>query len=99
MFDRRELMAGAGAVVAGLAAADRSSASAHSAERPNCAKPVDAEAAADARIVIAPGVLELGKEVAVSTKLYNGVFPGPLIRLTEGKPCIVEVQNKTDAPE
>jgi FtsP/CotA-like multicopper oxidase with cupredoxin domain len=27
------------------------------------------------------------------------VFPGPLIRLTEGKSCIVEIQNKTDAPE
>ncbi len=35
----------------------------------------------------------------VSTTLYNGQFPGPLLRFTEGKRVTVEFRNDTDIPE
>src|SRR5947207_2272549 len=35
----------------------------------------------------------------VSTKLYNGQFPGPLLRFTEGKRVVVDIHNDTDTPE
>ena len=51
------------------------------------------------RLEISTGVIELGNNVAISTKLYNGAFPGPLIRAREGEPITVEVFNATDLPE
>ena len=35
----------------------------------------------------------------MSTTLYNGQFPGPLLRFKEGQPVIVDVHNDTDTPE
>jgi FtsP/CotA-like multicopper oxidase with cupredoxin domain len=58
-----------------------------------------AETGADHRIEIATSVIELGKNVAVSTKAYNGGFPGPLLRLTQGKQVVVDIQNNTDTQE
>lgn len=54
---------------------------------------------ADYTIGIGTGLLELGSETAISTKLYNNQFPGPLLRLQEGKPVTVEIRNNTDTPE
>ncbi len=54
---------------------------------------------ADYTIEIGSGLLALGAETAVSTKLYNNQFPGPLLRLQEGKPVTVDVRNNTDTPE
>ena len=54
---------------------------------------------ADHRIDIRTGVVELGKGVAVSTKTYNGAFPGPFLRLTQGKRVTVDIHNDTDTPE
>jgi FtsP/CotA-like multicopper oxidase with cupredoxin domain len=54
---------------------------------------------ADYRIDIGTSVLELGKDTAISTKAYNGQFPGPLLRLTEGKRVTVDINNNTDTPE
>lgn len=54
---------------------------------------------ADYTLNIATGLVELSPEHIVSTTLYNGQFPGPLIRLTEGKRVIVDVRNETDTPE
>jgi FtsP/CotA-like multicopper oxidase with cupredoxin domain len=48
---------------------------------------------------IATGLVELSPEHIVSTTLYNGQFPGPLIRLTEGKQVVVDIFNDTDKPE
>lgn len=58
-----------------------------------------AQIPADYTIRIANGLVELSPDVTVSTKLYNGQFPGPLLRLTEGKRVIVDIQNDTDTPE
>jgi FtsP/CotA-like multicopper oxidase with cupredoxin domain len=54
---------------------------------------------ADYKLRIAPGLVELSPDRVVSTKLYNGQFPGPLLRLKEGKRFVVDVQNDTDTPE
>jgi FtsP/CotA-like multicopper oxidase with cupredoxin domain len=54
---------------------------------------------ADYTIRIATGLVELAPEHIVSTTLYNGQFPGPLLRLTEGKRVVVDIHNDTDTPE
>ena len=54
---------------------------------------------ADYTLRIGTGLVELSPEHIVSTTLYNGQFPGPLIRLTEGKLVVVDIFNDTDTPE
>src|SRR6516164_9608412 len=54
---------------------------------------------ADYTIRIATGLVELSPGHIVSTTLYNGQFPGPLVRLTEGKQVVVDIYNDTDTPE
>ncbi len=53
----------------------------------------------DHSIRIANGLVELAPDHIVSTKLYNGQFPGPLLRLKEGRPVVVDIRNDTDTPE
>src|ERR1019366_5366911 len=48
---------------------------------------------------IANGLLELGPDKIVSTTLYNGQFPGPLLRFKEGRQTTVDIHNDTDTPE
>src|SRR6478672_13773647 len=54
---------------------------------------------ADYTLRIATGLVELAPDHIVSTTLYNGQFPGPLLRFTEGVPVTVDVHNDTDVPE
>ncbi len=54
---------------------------------------------ADYALRIATGLVELSPEHIVSTTLYNGQFPGPMLRLTEGKRVVVDIYNDTDTPE
>jgi FtsP/CotA-like multicopper oxidase with cupredoxin domain len=56
-------------------------------------------APADYTLRIATGLVELAPEHIVSTTLYNGQFPGPLLRCKEGKRVTVDVFNDTDTPE
>jgi FtsP/CotA-like multicopper oxidase with cupredoxin domain len=58
----------------------------------------DAEKA-DYTLRIATGLVELSPDHIVSTTLYNGQFPGPLLRLKEGQRVIVDIHNETDVPE
>src|SRR6266481_3445870 len=58
-----------------------------------------ADAPADHTLRIGTGLVELGPDTIVSTKLYNGQFPGPLLRFTEGKRVVVDIHNDTDTPE
>ncbi|HYZ39235.1 MAG TPA: multicopper oxidase domain-containing protein, partial [Stellaceae bacterium] len=53
----------------------------------------------DHTIRIGTGLIELGPDTTISTKLYNGQFPGPLLRLTEGKRVVIDIHNDTDTPE
>ena len=58
-----------------------------------------APAKADYTIEIANGLAEIGPSQIISTTLYNGQFPGPLLRFKEGQPVTVDIVNKTDHPE
>jgi FtsP/CotA-like multicopper oxidase with cupredoxin domain len=55
--------------------------------------------AADYTIRIGTGLIELAPDHIVSTTLYNGQFPGPLIRFKEGQRTVVDIYNDTDVPE
>ncbi len=48
---------------------------------------------------IRTGLVELAPDRIVSTTLYNGQFPGPLLRFKEGQQVMVDVHNDTDTPE
>src|SRR5271166_2263131 len=54
---------------------------------------------ADYTLRIANGLAELAPDHFVSTPLYNGQFPGPLVRLKEGQRVVVDIYNDTDTPE
>ena len=55
--------------------------------------------APDYTIRIGTGLVELSPNHIVATTLYNNQFPGPLLRLREGRPVTVEIHNDTDTPE
>jgi FtsP/CotA-like multicopper oxidase with cupredoxin domain len=55
--------------------------------------------AADFTLRIAPTMVELAPQVVISTIGYNDKVPGPLMRMREGQPVIVDVVNDTDVPE
>ena len=46
---------------------------------------------ADYTLRIANGLVELAPDHIVSTPLYNGQFPGPLLRFKEGERVVVDV--------
>jgi FtsP/CotA-like multicopper oxidase with cupredoxin domain len=54
---------------------------------------------ADYTLRIATGLAELAPEHIVSTALYNGQFPGPLLRFKEGQRAVIDIHNDTDVPE
>ena len=58
-----------------------------------------ASAKADYALRIGSGRVELSPEHIVSTTIYNGQFPGPLLRFKEGQRVVVDVHNDTDTPE
>src|SRR5271165_6316875 len=85
-FDRRAfLQTGAAAALAGCA------------RGPAIAPQVSGPA--DHVIRIAQGLVELAPDQIISTTLYNGQFPGPLLRLQEGRRVVVDIHNDTDSPE
>lgn len=53
----------------------------------------------DYTLRIGAGLVELAPDHIVSTTLYDDQFPGPLLRLTEGRRTVVDVYNDTDTPE
>jgi FtsP/CotA-like multicopper oxidase with cupredoxin domain len=57
------------------------------------------EQSADYTIRIAASAVEIGKNHIVSAITYNGQFPGPLLRLKEGQPVVLDLHNDTDTPE
>jgi len=58
-----------------------------------------AEEKADYTLRIAPVTVELDRSHILSTIGYNGIAPGPVLRMREGKVVSVEVINDTDTPE
>jgi len=58
-----------------------------------------ASGAGDTTIRIAPMTLELAPGHTVRATGYNGMAPGPLLRLREGQQTTIAVINETDVPE
>jgi Multicopper oxidase len=54
---------------------------------------------ADYTLRIGTDLVELAPDHIVSTTLYNGEFPGPLLRFKEGQRVVVDIYNDTDTPE
>jgi len=54
---------------------------------------------ADVTLRIGTVLADIAKDHTISTIGYNGSVPGPLIRLREGVPAIVDLFNDTDTPE
>lgn len=54
---------------------------------------------ADVTLRIAPVTVELTPKLVFSTIGYNGSSPGPILRMREGVPMVVDVVNDTDVPE
>src|SRR5580704_16637586 len=54
---------------------------------------------ADYTLRIGTGLVQLAPDLIVSTTLYNGQFPGPLLRFNEGQQTVVDIHNDTDTPE
>lgn len=54
---------------------------------------------ADYTLRIKTSPVEIAPRRIISTTTYNGQFPGPLIRLKEGKQVTVDIFNDTDVPE
>ena len=91
-FDRRRLLELLGGAAATASLAGRNPLFAEQVAAPPAAS-------ADYTIRIGTGTLELAPDHIVSTTLYNGQFPGPLIRFKEGKRTVVDIYNDTDVPE
>lgn len=53
----------------------------------------------DVKLNIAPVLVDVAKDRTISTVGYNGGAPGPLVRLKEGIPAVVEIVNQSDHPE
>jgi FtsP/CotA-like multicopper oxidase with cupredoxin domain len=70
---------------------------------PGCSRPereaTAPQSSAGYTIRIGTGLVELAPDRIIATTLYNKQFPGPLIRLKEGRPVTVDLQNDTDTPE
>jgi FtsP/CotA-like multicopper oxidase with cupredoxin domain len=74
---------------------------------PGCSRPgrdsVSSAAApdspADYTIRIGTGLVELAPDRIIATTVYNDQFPGPLIRLKEGRRATIDLYNDTDTPE
>ena len=91
-------MRGAGALAGGALLTHTSGC-----KRPEASHPKDSAAQdagpADYTLTIAVTPVELAPNRIVSTTTYNGQFPGPLLRLQEGKRVTIDVYNETDRPE
>ncbi len=53
----------------------------------------------DYTLTIAVKPVEIAPNRILSTTTYNGQFPGPLLRLREGRQVTVDIHNQTDRPE
>ncbi len=81
---------GGAAIQTRLAAAQRQSVLAASSSQ---------EPKADFTLRIAPADIEIAPKRVIRTLAYNGMAPGPLLRMKEGRPVTIEVINDTGEPD
>jgi FtsP/CotA-like multicopper oxidase with cupredoxin domain len=92
LVDRREMLQlGASATLAGALPA--------ACGPPRAGPAPSGGGSADYAIRIGIGRVELAPDKIVATTTYNGAFPGPLLRFTEGRRVVVDIHNDTDSPE
>jgi FtsP/CotA-like multicopper oxidase with cupredoxin domain len=99
-MDRRDFLKAAGlsALATGLFPAGESFAGDPLLPAP-AASSAAAVSKADYTLHIATGVLELAPQRFVSTTLYDGDFPGPLLRFRQGERAVVDILNDTGRDE
>ncbi len=98
---RRNLLKLGGMALAQAASA-RLPLRAQAGSQPGMAIPLAAhtpEIDADYSLRISPVTVELDRAHILSTIGYNGIAPGPVLRMREGKPVTVDIINDTDTPE
>jgi FtsP/CotA-like multicopper oxidase with cupredoxin domain len=61
--------------------------------------PPIANGKADYTLRMSRSLIELAPDHIVSTTVFNGQFPGPLLRFKEGQRGVVDIHNDTDIPE
>jgi FtsP/CotA-like multicopper oxidase with cupredoxin domain len=61
--------------------------------------PLEPGATTDYTLEISEIEWELSPKKKIRTAAYNGQIPGPVLRLTEGKPAIIEILNRLDREE
>ncbi len=54
---------------------------------------------ADFTLTIAPYTLEVSPRHRIQTLAYNGQVPGPLLRMTEGRPVTIDIHNQSRDPD
>lgn len=54
---------------------------------------------ADYTLRICKSRIELAPHRLVHTTTYDGQFPGPLLRFTQGRPVVIDIHNDTGTPE
>jgi FtsP/CotA-like multicopper oxidase with cupredoxin domain len=57
------------------------------------------QAKPDHTLNIKPCTIEISPGVHINTLAYNGQVPGPLLRLRQGVPVTIDVENQTDKPD
>ncbi len=67
--------------------------------RTTAAGRVASQETADHTIRIGTGLVEVAPNRILSMTTYNGGFPGPLLRLKESRPVVVDIHNDTDSVE
>lgn len=95
-FVRRSARAGAGLLL-GVGIPQRRSEAGD--QKKNTVAAAVASGKADYTINIGTGLIELAPDKILSTTVYNGQFPGPLLRFKEGRRVVVDLFNHTDTPE
>jgi FtsP/CotA-like multicopper oxidase with cupredoxin domain len=54
---------------------------------------------ADFTLHIGAAEVEIAPRRRIKTTAYNGMFPGPVLRMTENKPVVIDVYNDSNIPE
>ena len=95
-FSRRDFLKTAGALAGGALLPPAIVQAAPAAEERRAASGGEG---ADYTIRIAATPIEIAPDRIISNTTYNGQFPGPLLRLKEGRRVTVDLFNDTDTPE
>ncbi len=94
-IDRREFLKLGGLAALGSSVPNLLRAS----SAPATTTPALAKGKADYTLRMSRSLIELAPDHIISTTVFNGQFPGPLLRFQEGQRVVVDIHNDTDIPE